>query len=309
VVRIGSLEAEEALRRLAEATSVDGPMEHVWAASRLAEAYYLRGMNAISSTTMATLVVQPPGGRRRSISVATLPVEMPGRQDKLLAPHGVQPPLFLGNVDQTFWHRSLPAHDAYFVQINNLLDTENETLDAYGQRLWADLQSGGHNNLILDLRHNNGGTTQHYSNLLRTVVAFSRDPARKVYVLLGRRTYSAAANFLTDLERLADPVFVGEPSSECCALFGDPASVRLPYSRIQGEFTAMKWNLSYPMDQRREITPHVPVQLTASDYFSGRDPSLDAVFRIIMVRRREAGTTPPSSSVDTRESSSGLELD
>ncbi|HEX6369002.1 MAG TPA: hypothetical protein VF006_08715 [Longimicrobium sp.] len=51
--------------------------------------------------------------------------------------------------------------------MNNLVDEENETLAQFGQRLRP-------RNLILDLRHSNGGPTQLYPELLRTLVAFSR---------------------------------------------------------------------------------------------------------------------------------------
>jgi hypothetical protein len=46
----------------------------------------------------------------------------------------------------------------------------------------------------------------------------------------------------------------------------------------------MKWNLSTPGDGRREMSPDVPVQLTARDYFTGRDPALEAVRRLIRTR-------------------------
>jgi hypothetical protein len=41
-------------------------------------------------------------------------------------------------------------------------------------------------------------------------------------------------------------------------------------------------------DGRREMSPDVPVQLTAKDYFAGRDPALDAVFRLIDDGKRSA---------------------
>jgi len=120
-----------------------------------------------------------------------------------------------------------------------------------------------------------------YEELLRSLIAFSRVPGHTVYVLIGRRSYSATGNFVTDLERLTDPIFVGEASSECCNLYGDPIELTLPYSGIQLEVTALRWQLSTPSDRRREISPELPVQLTAAAYFAGKDPALDAIFKLI----------------------------
>src|SRR5205085_7611605 len=112
----------------------------------------------------------------------------------------------------------------------------------YGRRLWTVLEAEKPANVILDLRHNNGGNTFLYVELLRTLTAYARVPGHRVYALIGRRTYSATGNFVTDLERLVAPVFVGEASSECCRMHGDPADVTLPYSKVRAELTAVVWN-------------------------------------------------------------------
>jgi hypothetical protein len=255
--------------------------------SRLAETAYLKGLGFTDSVDSVRLTLQSRDGRTRTVTVATSATEPEGRQDRLAPPPGVAPPLFLRDivVTQKHWETPLPEHDALYVQVNNLVDEENETLPQFGRRLWTVLDSVGPKNLILDLRHNNGGTTQLYPELLRTLVAFSRPAGNQVYVLIGRRSYSATGNFVTDLERLVDPIFVGEASSECCNLYGDPTTVKLPYSGTQGELTAVKWQLSSPSDRRREISPEVPVQLTAAAYFAGQDPAMDAIFRMIATRQ------------------------
>lgn len=292
VLALGSLSAEEALRRLSEILSVDGDMQYLWGVSRLAETAYLKGLGATDSVESVSLTVQPPGGSSRTVTLATLAKAPEGRQDKLVAPprgpRGTTPPLFLRDVAQMHWETQLPEHDALYVQVNNILDDKDETLAQFGQRLWTVIEKTHPKNLILDLRHNNGGNTHLYTELLRTLVAFSRVPGNQVYALIGRRSFSATGNFVTDIERLTDPIFVGEASSECCNLYGDPTAVVLPYSKVAGELTAVKWNLSSPSDRRREMSPEVPVQLTAKAYFSGQDPAMDAIFRLIAARRTPA---------------------
>jgi len=290
VVSFGALPADTALRRLSEAMSVDGDMQYLWGVSRLGETAWLKGLGGTGRTDSVRLTVQLPGRASRTVMLATRDSARPGRQDRLVAPPGVRAPLFLSRLSQTFWHQSVPEHDALYVQVNNLVDDEGETLERYGRRLWSVVDTTRAKNLILDLRHNNGGTTQLYPELLRTLIAYGRVPGRQLWVLMGRRTYSAAGNFVTDLERLADPVFVGEASSECCNLYGDPVSLALPYSGVEAELTAVRWQLSAPGDRRRELSPEVPVQLTAADYFAGRDPALDAIYR--MIAAGGAGSAP-----------------
>lgn len=284
VLSIGSLSAEEALRRVNQATSTDGDMEHLTVASRLVTTYVLKGIGATETAESATLQVQGQNGPPQTLILPTTP----GRNFNatLGAPPHVPAPLFLRNTQQKHWEEALPEQDALYVQVNALQPDQDETLPQFGERLWSVLQDRPHRHLILDLRHNSGGTTQSYPQLLRTLVAFSRISGNQLYVLIGRQTYSAAGNLITDLERLADPIFVGEASSECCNLYGDATSVLLPYSRVRGRLTAVRWQLSTPADRRREMSPAVPVQLTARAYFAGQDPALEAVFRLISARQR-----------------------
>lgn len=284
VLSIGSLSAEDALRRLNQATSIDGDMEHLTAASRLVATHVLKGIGAIESAESATLRIQGRNGAPQTVTLATTPNR--NFNATLPAPPHVEAPLFLRNIQQKHWEQLLPERDALYVQVNGLQPDRDETLPQFGERLWSLLEERAPKNLILDLRHNGGGTTQSYPQLLRTLVAFSRHSDNQLYVLIGRQTYSAAGNLITDLERLADPVFVGEASSQCCNLYGDATAVLLPYSRLRGRVTAVKWQLSTPSDRRREMSPDVPVQLTARAYFAGQDPALEAVFRLISAKPR-----------------------
>jgi hypothetical protein len=276
------------LTRVGETRSTDGDMEHAWGVSDLAETGLLKGVGAISSVDTVSLELVSRGGLRRTVPLVTRTTERPGRQERMVAPPPtVSPPLYLSHMDRTPWEQPLPEHDALYVQVNNLKNDPTETIAAFGKRLWTVLSEGQQRFLILDLRHSNGGVTNMYPELLRTVVAFSRAPDHQLYALIGRRSYSATGNFISDLERLANPIFVGEASSECCNLHGDPSSVTLPYSKVQSELTAVRWKLSRnAFDGRREMSAHVPVQLTADDYFAGKDPALDAVFRLIVSARK-----------------------
>jgi hypothetical protein len=107
-------------------------------------------------------------------------------------------------------------------------------------------------------------------------------PDRRLYVVLGRNTYSAAGNLVTELEQLAGAVFVGEASSACCTFYGSPSAFTLPFSRLWGRVSTKKWSLSRKgHDFRRELNPHAPVLITANDYFAGRDPVMETVVRMI----------------------------
>ncbi|HEX2210245.1 MAG TPA: hypothetical protein VHG93_21390 [Longimicrobium sp.] len=280
LVSIEGVSADEALRRVNQNQSVDGDNEYLYAGIQtLRDAPYLVGLGIARSADSIELTVQPPGQPQQKITVETTSWRAPDRLQPL---RGIETPLYLREHLQFHWHQALPEHDALYVQLNNLQDERDETVEEYALRLRSLIAASPPKNLILDMRHNDGGSTHLYAEFLRTMIAFSMLPDRRLYVVIGRNTYSAAGNLITELEQLADAIFVGEASSECCTFYGSPSEFTLPFSGLAGSMSTRRWSLSRKGDDfRRELHPHAPVLITARDYFSGRDPVMETVVRLI----------------------------
>ena len=131
--------------------------------------------------------------------------------------------------------------------------------------------------VIVDLRNNGGGDNRTYGDLLTVLRRLSK--TKRIAVILSRVTFSAAENFAVDVEKRAHPVFVGEPSGGSPNLYGDAAPTRLPVSGVQLRVATIYWQKSTPEDPRLAIEPQVPVALSSSDFFAGRDPVLAAALK------------------------------
>jgi C-terminal processing protease CtpA/Prc len=144
------------------------------------------------------------------------------------------------------------------------------------------VRRNGVRNLIIDVRRNNGGNGSLNRSLIRAMIAFEKaGPGRRVYVIAGRNTFSAAQNFINDVERWTDATFAGEPSSSRPNFVGEDTELRLPYSGIVGSMSSRYFQDSHPLDDRQWIAPDIPVQLSSQDYFANRDPVLAAVLDAI----------------------------
>lgn len=274
--------AADVLARIRATQSARTEIEAIWTAPfRLTDLAALHGLGITQRPDSASLRLRLRNGRTvtRTIAGADAPI-----LGKLPTPPGVEAPLFLQHVDQAHWFEAWPDLATIYAQVNQIAPDPDETLPQFGLRLRTALAESGARNLIIDLRHNNGGDTFTYPELLRTAIAFSAEEDHRLYVLIGRNTYSAAANLTTELQRLARPIFVGEPTSGLGNQDGDEGFIRLPYSGLYATVAGVWWQLSDPWDARFTQVPHAPVQLTAADYFAGRDPALDVVRAMIASR-------------------------
>ena len=92
-------------------------------------------------------------------------------------------------------------------------------------------------------------------------------------VLLGRMTFSAAGNFVADVDSDTRALFVGEPSGGAPNQWGDRAPITLRQVGITA-YVALEYVEANRHDRRLAVEPDVRVEPTAADFLAGRDPVL-----------------------------------
>jgi hypothetical protein len=135
---------------------------------------------------------------------------------------------------------------------------------------------------VVDLRHNGGGDNTTYRRLLEVLHDPSINQPAHLYVLIGRVTFSAAANFATDLERDTAVTFAGEAMGGSPNQYGDTRMVSLPGNHQTFWVASRYWERSTPEDTRITIEPEIAAGLSSADYFAGRDPALEAVVEAVV---------------------------
>ncbi len=130
--------------------------------------------------------------------------------------------------------------------------------------------------VIVDVRLNPGGDNHTYVPLLRALRAKSVNRKGRLVVLIGRSTFSAAQNFITELERRTRVTFIGETSGGSPNLYGDAQTVDLPTAGLRVNIAAIYWQKSFAGDQRVAIEPKVAVPVSSTSFFRGKDPVLAA---------------------------------
>lgn len=134
---------------------------------------------------------------------------------------------------------------------------------------------------MLDLRQNGGGDNHSYPALLRVLEDFADAHPGRLVVLTDRVTFSAAANFATEVEHNTDATFVGEAMGGL-NFWDDVIFIYLPHLALPMRVGVRTryWEKSDPDDPRLTIAPDIAVQVRAADYFAGVDPALDAALTV-----------------------------
>ena len=130
--------------------------------------------------------------------------------------------------------------------------------------------------VVVDVRLNPGGDNHTYAALLQALRSRWVNRPGRLVVLISRSTFSAAENFITDLERRTKAVFVGEDSGGSPNLYGDVTAVELPTAGVSVNIATQYSQKSTTDDPRVTIEPDVKVSLSSKAFFRGGDPVLGA---------------------------------
>ena len=130
--------------------------------------------------------------------------------------------------------------------------------------------------VIVDLRLNGGGDNTTYGSLTALFGSKAVNKRGKLYLLVGRATFSAAANFAAEIDRATRAVFVGEPTGGGVETYGDRFPVLLPTVGWTVHIAARHHERKKSKNDRRlAVAPDVQIDLTSKQYFAGQDPVLE----------------------------------
>lgn len=287
VKSIANTSVEEALKKTSAVNARDNDMQLMWLGP-----YYLglpdvlKGLGIIDNTNEIAITLKDSKENTQQVIMNPVSWSFSGlaKMPKLKAEHQ---PLYLSKRDDLYWYKLLPENNAIYVQFNLVGQKEEQSLKDFNIELQRQINQNKIQNFILDLRHNNGGNGAILSPMIKTIINFEiLNPKGKIFVIAGRETFSAAQNLLTRITTTTNAVFVGESSGSSPNFTGESGWFRLPNSGLMGIVSSQYHQSSESEDNRKWIAPHVPVNRSSTDYFTGKDKAMNVIKEIIKLSEK-----------------------
>jgi peptidase S41-like protein len=264
------------------------PHDNAWNTRGMAPHYVLtaevlHGLGIVDTAGAADFTLEGSGGERTDVTLT--PIPGPQYASEFADPlHGHYPsvlpsaprPLYLANNGKPLWVTTLAGQRAVYVGFNAV----SAPAPAVLRRIRRLALAPRTRRVIVDLRLNGGGDNTTYGPLVDLFASKQVNRRGKLVLLIGRATFSAAANFAAEIDRDTRAVFVGEPTGGGVETYGDTVPVLLPslgwYVYVASRYHERKRG---PMDHRLAVAPDVRVELTSALYFAGQDPVLERVLK------------------------------
>lgn len=273
---------KEAIKKTNTVNAKDNDMQKLWLGP-----YYLglpdvlKGLGIVENANQVTITLNDRNGKSQKVIMNPVSWNFSGfpKMPKL---KDSEQPLFLSKTEDPYWYKLIPENNSIYVQFNVVTQKKTQSLEDFNIELRRQTSKNNVQHLILDLRHNHGGNGSILPPMLKTIINFEvMNPDGNVFVLMGRETFSAAQNLLTDITKYTNAILVGEPSGSKPNHIGEAGWFKLPYSGLMGLISTQFHQTSKAEDHRKWIAPHIPVNVSSTDYFIGNDKALNTIMEVI----------------------------
>ncbi len=289
VTAIGALPIDSVIARVRPLISRDNEMGiRAYTAFLLSMPEVLHAIGVGDSPDVAKFTVEKAGQSQQATLRATALYPMlTGDIDKSWLPRAgwvdardrSPTPLWLSDQRNMYWFTYVSADQTLYCQINTIQQKAGDSLRTFMARAIATADSVGARRFVLDLRLNGGGDGSLNKQILLPLIKSRYDTPNKLFVITGRRTFSAAQMLVTELEKYSNATFVGEPTSSHGNQFGDSFRIVLANSHVMFRVSTLWHQYLDSRDKRVMIEPRISTPLSYADYARGDDPSLTATKR------------------------------
>lgn len=280
VLKFGTHEAAEVMEALSQIAPSDNAMTPKWTVPKFLMRFpvLLNGLGFQPESDRVTLTLRDQKGETRAVTLEAK-VGMPDAT--WISAHQTYPgadPLTLKDRRSPYWFEFLPESKTVFCQYNSVRNDSSESLEAFCKRLFAFIQENPVERLVLDMRWNNGGNNFLNKPLVNGLIACDKINRRgRLFVIVGRNTFSAAMCGAAQIERFTNALFVGEPTGSRPNFVGEDVHITLPYSKLDISTSDLFWQNSHAMDYRTWIAPTLYAPPTFALYQAKRDPAMEAI--------------------------------
>ncbi len=289
VVSVGRLSIDEATSKLTALVPHDNDSwtKYLIPLSKLPNTDFLFGTGVTDSTDSAQIQVSRRGdlragaGRRRPPPTTTASADVqalsPSQFPPMIQAYRGALPLYRQQPNKNYWATVIDGGATVYFQYNSCNEDPTLASADFLAQLNRTLAGNGVERLIVDMRNNTGGLATILDPWIKVIRSSRFNQPGRLYVIVGRATFSAAMEASDFFRDETAAIFVGEPTGGMPRFVLRRGDFGLPYFGIRVSYSSGVENAK---DTDPTLVPDIQTGLTFEQYMNGDDPALDAILSI-----------------------------
>jgi hypothetical protein len=228
----------------------------------------LKGLQITNSTDETTFDLTAPNGKTIKRTIRSVAGEDAGNlpltevKNKLLSKKGK------GN----YWYSYDAVSGTLYFNYNNCQEQDGHPFSAFNDELFAAIDKNKPKRLVVDLRYNGGGNSGILDPFKDRIQQSYLNSKGKLFVLIGKQTFSSALMNAVELKRTTNATLVGEPTSGSVNHYGEVRGFRLPHTKIVIGYSTRYWENW--KGHNGPLMPDAAITYSVKNYSKGIDEAM-----------------------------------
>lgn len=186
-------------------------------------------------------------------------------------------PLFRKNPDQYYWMEYLKESKTLYFKYNICKEMADESVQAFGERLLRAVRRKKPEKLVIDMRNNTGGNSTLLDPVIDSLAKCDHiNQHSKIFVIIGRDTFSSALLNVYSLRNKTRAILVGEPTGGKPNCYGEVLRVNLEQYGLRISYSTKYYHLIED-DLMPSLFPDVQKEYSIQDYIGLLDPCMEYI--------------------------------
>jgi hypothetical protein len=186
-------------------------------------------------------------------------------------------PLYRSRPDEYYWYQYLQDEKIIYLNYSSCSQMRDKPFEIFNNEFWDFVQSHEANKLVIDIRENRGGSSTILNPLIKEVKKSSFNQPGKLYVIIGKDTFSSAILNAISLRKETTAYFVGEATGGEPNHYGEVKQFKLPNSQITVRYSTKYFH--WLDEDVNTLQPDKVIEETFAAYRSGTDPVLEWIMK------------------------------
>ncbi|WBW97501.1 S41 family peptidase [Oceanirhabdus sp. W0125-5] len=187
-------------------------------------------------------------------------------------------PLYMMNYDKYYWYKYLEKEKVLYFKYNVCSNMQDKSVKEFGQEILEFIDKNPVEKLVIDMRNNGGGNSSLLDKFIRNLKKKDINEKDKLFVIVGRETFSSAILNSLALKNYTNAVFYGEPTGGKPNHYGEVKGFSLPGKSLYVTYSTKFFKHS--IEDTSTFIPDIIIEPSIESYIDEKDPVLEFILGI-----------------------------
>ncbi|WP_027624060.1 S41 family peptidase [Clostridium lundense] len=235
----------------------------------------LHGLKIIDSREKTTFTFQDSGNKIINVNIKEIEYNKESKKLFINDYNDKNTPLYMKNKDKKYWFEYLKDKNTLYFKYNSCSEMKEKPFKDFSKELLEVLDKNNVDKLIVDVRDNGGGSSSILEPFIEEVKKRNINDKKRLFVIVGRRTFSSAILNSIYFRNETKATFVGEPTGGKPNHYGEVKNFQLPNTKMK-----VRYSTKYFTNSKEDTPSFMPdkiIEPSVLDFINKKDSVLQSI--------------------------------